>query len=66
MTSINSYPKIKTYVLSLNGGNSTYLGEQPIPVSTKMTSSMLLNNLVYALLSTESEVCDNFYILSGY
>ena len=62
MTSINPYPKIKTYVLSLNGGNITYLGEQPILVNTNITSSMLLNNLVYALLSTENVEADNFYI----
>ena len=36
MTSINPYPKIKTYVLSLNEYPRTYdyLGEQPIAVTT--------------------------------
>lgn len=65
MTSINPYPKIKTYVLSLNEYPRTYLGEQPIPVTTKMTSTMLLNNLVYAFVRTKcsrSEVSENFYI----
>ena len=62
MTSINPYPKIKTYVLSLNEYPRTYLGKQPIPVTTKMTSTMLSNNLVYAFVPAGSEVSENFYI----
>ena len=51
LTSTNPYPKIKTYVLSLYDSPLTYLGDQLIPLSTKMTSLMLSNNLINKIQS---------------
>lgn len=39
-----------------------YLGDHPIPVTTKMTSIMLSNNLVYAFVPAGSVIAENFYI----
>ena len=62
LTSTNPYPKIKTYVLSLYDSPLTYLGDQPIPLSTKMTSLMLSNNLIYAFVPAGSDIAEKFYI----
>lgn len=59
LTSKDPYPKIISYVESLQVYPYTFLGESLMAVSTKMTTLMLKNNLVYALLPAPEKVDRN-------